>query len=295
MGRVDLVALDALCRRLVDRGIAGLAPCGTTGEAPLLTAEEHHQVVATTVAAAAGRVPVIAGAGSNNTAAAVEFARSAERAGAAALLCVTPCYLKPSQAGMMMHFRTVHDAVGLPIILYDVPARTGCALDDVTVRRLADLPRIIGLKDATGDIPRVARLRRRLGPEFLLLSGDDASQSAFRLAGGGGCISVTANVVPALCAALHAACDEKLQAEIRWFDQILAPLHEALFLEANPIPLKRALSLLGLMGDSMRLPLTPLGPTFDRKLRRVIESVSVLEEKEAARLAAARRVTPHAA
>jgi len=295
MGRVDLVALDALCRRLVDRGIAGLAPCGTTGEAPLLTAEEHHQVVATTVAAAAGRVPVIAGAGSNNTAAAVEFARSAERAGAAALLCVTPCYLKPSQAGMMMHFRTVHDAVGLPIILYDVPARTGCALDDVTVRRLADLPRIIGLKDATGDIPRVARLRRRLGPEFLLLSGDDASQSAFRLAGGDGCISVTANVVPALCAALHAACDEKLQAEIRWFDQILAPLHEALFLEANPIPLKRALSLLGLMGDGMRLPLTPLGPTFDRKLRRVIESVSVLEEKEAARLAAARRVTPHAA
>ena len=163
MGRVDFPALEAFCKRLIDRGIAALVPCGTTGEAPLLTAEEHHQVVATTVAAAAGRVPVIAGAGSNNTATAVELARSAERAGASALLCVTPCYLKPSQAGMMMHFRTIHDAVGLPIILYDVPARTACALDDVTVRRLAELPRIVGLKDATGDIPRVARLRRRLG------------------------------------------------------------------------------------------------------------------------------------
>ena len=285
MGRVDLPALEALCKRLIDRGTAALVPCGTTGEAPLLTA----------VAAAGGRVPVIAGAGSNNTSTAVELARSAERAGASALLCVTPCYLKPSQAGMMMHFRTIHDAVGLPIILYDVPARTGCALDDVTVRRLAELPRIVGLKDATGDIPRVARLRRRLGPDFLLLSGDDASQSAFRLAGGDGCISVTANVAPALSAALHAACDEKLEAEIRWFDQILAPLHEALFLEANPIPLKRALSLLGLMGDGLRLPLTPLSPEFDRKLRRVLETVTVLEDKEAARQAAARHSAPHAA
>ena len=295
MGRVDFPALEAFCRRLIDRGIAALVPCGTTGEAPLLTAEEHHQVIATTVAAAAGRVPVIAGAGSNNTAAAVELARSAARAGASALLCVTPCYLKPSQAGMTMHFRTIHDAVGLPIILYDVPARTGCALDDVTVRRLAELPRIVGLKDATGDIPRAARLRRRLGPDFLLLSGDDASQAAFRMAGGDGCISVTANVAPALSAALHAACDEKLEAEIRWFDQILAPLHEALFLEANPIPLKRALSLLGLMGDGLRLPLTPLSAEFDRKLRRVLETVTAIEEKEAARLAAARRAIAHAA
>ncbi len=150
LGRVDFSAFEALCKRLIDRGIAALVPCGTTGEAPLLMAEEHHQVIATAVAAAAGRVPVIAGAGSSNTAAAVELARSAERAGASALLCVTPCYLKPSQAGMMMHFRTIHDATGLPIILYDVPVRTGCALDDVTVRRLAELPRIAGLKDATG-------------------------------------------------------------------------------------------------------------------------------------------------
>ncbi len=295
MGRLDLIALDALCGRLIDRGIAALVPCGTTGEAPLLTAREHRQVVATAVAAAAGRVPVIAGAGSNNTGMAVELARSAECAGASALLCVTPCYLKPSQAGMMMHFRTIHDATGLPIILYDVPARTGCALDDVSVRRLAELPRIVGLKDATGDIPRVARLRRRLGPDFLLLSGDDASQSAFRLAGGDGCISVTANVAPALSAALHVACDEKLEAEIRWFDQILAPLHEAMFLAANPVPLKRALSWLGLMGDGLRLPLTPLSPGFDHRLRQVLETVTPLEDKEGARLAAARRAIARAA
>jgi 4-hydroxy-tetrahydrodipicolinate synthase len=289
LGKVDFDALEAFCNRLIDRGIAALVPCGTTGEAPLLTAAEHHRVVARTVAAAAGRVPVIAGAGSNNAATAVELARSAERAGASALLCVTPPYLKPTQAGMMVHFRTIHDAVGLPIILYDVPSRTACALDDATIRRLAEMPRIVGLKDATGDIPRVARLRRRLGAEFLLLSGDDASQAAFRMAGGDGCISVTANVVPVLCAALHRACDERLDADIQWYEQLLAPLHAALFLEANPIPLKRALSRLGLMGDGLRLPLTPLSLDADRKLERVLKAIMPAEEKEAMRVHAARR------
>jgi len=285
LGRLDLPALERLCERLIGRGIAALVPCGTTGEASLLTPEEHHQVVATTVAAAAGRVPVIAGAGSNNTQTAVELALSAERAGASALLCVTPFYLKPTQSGMMVHFRAIHDSVGIPIILYDVPSRTAVALDDVTVRRLAELPRIVGLKDATGDIPRVARLRRRLGERFLLLSGDDASQAAFRTAGGDGCISVTANVAPALCAALHRACDERLEADIRWYEQVLAPLHAALFLEANPIPLKRALCRLGLMGDGLRLPLTPLSPDGDRKLKSVLEAIVPVEDREAARLA----------
>ena len=289
LGKVDFDALEAFCNRLIDRGISALVPCGTTGEAPLLTPDEHHRVVARTVAAAAGRVPVIAGAGSNNTTTAVDLARSAERAGAQALLCVTPPYLKPTQAGMMVHFRTIHDAVGIPIILYDVPSRTACALDDVTIRRLAELSRIVGLKDATGDIPRVARLRRRLGDQFLLLSGDDATQAAFRVAGGDGCISVTANVVPVLCAALHRACDERLDADIQWYEQLLAPLHAALFLEANPIPLKRALSRLGLMGDGLRLPLTPLSLDADRKLERVLKAIMPAEEKEAMRAHAARR------
>jgi 4-hydroxy-tetrahydrodipicolinate synthase len=293
LGRVDLPALEAHCQRLIARGVSALVPCGTTGESPLLTAAEHHQVVAATVAAAAGRVPVIAGACSNNTQTAAELARSAERAGADALLCVTPFYLKPSQAGMTMHFRAIHDAVGIPIILYDVPSRTAVALSDITVRRLAELPRIIGLKDATGDIPRVARLRRRLGADFLLLSGDDASQAAFRAAGGDGCISVTANVTPALCAALHRAADERLDADVQWLSQILAPLHAALFLEANPIPLKRALSRLGLMGDSLRLPLTPLSAEADRTLDKVLHEVMPHEETEARRFAA--NHVPHAA
>jgi 4-hydroxy-tetrahydrodipicolinate synthase len=286
LGRVDFAAFEALCHRLIARGTAALAPCGTTGEGSLLTPEEHRQVVATAVAAAAGRVPVIAGTGSNNTLVALELARAAEAAGATALLAVTPFYLKPSQAGIIAHFRAIHDAVGIPVILYDVPSRTGCALDDVTIKRLAELPRIVGLKDATGDIPRVSRLRRRLGPEFLLLSGDDASQAAFRATGGDGCISVTANVAPALCAALHRACDDRMTGDIEWYDQVLAPLHAALFLEANPIPLKRALCRLGLMGDSLRLPLTPLSPEFDKKLAQVLEAVMPTEEKEAQRFAA---------
>src|SRR5258708_7636972 len=176
-GTVDFLALEALCHRQIDAGTAALVPCGTTGEAPLLTPGEHLRVVEATVAAAGGRVPVIAGAGSNNTQTAVELARSAQQAGAQALLCVTPYYLKPTQAGLIAHFTAIHDAVGIPIILYDVPSRTACAMADVTIKRLADLPRIVGLKDATGDIPRVKQLRRRLGDGFMLLSGDDASQA----------------------------------------------------------------------------------------------------------------------
>lgn len=294
-GKVDIEALEKLCERLIAHGTSALVPCGTTGEAPLLTPDEHRLVVARTVTAAAGRVPVIAGAGSNNTQTAVELAQAAEKAGASALLCVTPFYLKPSQSGLVGHFKAIHDAVGLPLILYDVPSRTGCALADVTVRRLADLPRVLGLKDASGNIPRVPRLRRRLGAQFLLLSGDDPTQAAFRLAGGDGCISVTANVAPALCAALHRACDTRDAVEIARFERILAPLHAALFLEANPIPLKRALHRLGLMGDGLRLPLTPLGPLDDQKLAHVLAAVETAERVTALRFAASQPHQPRAA
>jgi 4-hydroxy-tetrahydrodipicolinate synthase len=294
-GKVDIEALEKLCERLIAHGTSALVPCGTTGEAPLLTPDEHRLVVARTVAAAAGRVPVIAGAGSNNTQTAVELAQAAEKAGASALLCVTPFYLKPSQSGLVGHFKAIHDAVGLPLILYDVPSRTGCALADVTVRRLTDLPRVLGLKDATGNIPRVPRLRRRLGAQFLLLSGDDPTQAAFRLAGGDGCISVTANVAPALCAALHRACDTRDAVEIARFERVLAPLHAALFLEANPIPLKRALHRLGLMGDGLRLPLTPLGPLDDQKLAHVLAAVETAERVTALRFAASQPHQPRAA
>jgi 4-hydroxy-tetrahydrodipicolinate synthase len=286
-GRVDLAAVDALCHRLIERGTTGLVPCGMTGEAALLSISEQHQVIAAAVLAAAGRVPVIAGAGSNNTATAIELAESAERAGASALLCVAPFYLKPTHAGLMAHFKAIHDATRLPIILYDVPSRTACPLTDVVVTRLAALARIVGLKDATADIARVARLRRRLGEEFLLLSGDDASQMAFRAAGGDGCISVTANVAPALCAALHAACDGKRMAEVAHLDRLLMPLHGALFVESNPIPLKRALHHLKLIRDGLRLPLAPLSPEADRRLVAVLDHVIAHEEEEALRYVSA--------
>jgi 4-hydroxy-tetrahydrodipicolinate synthase len=280
-GAVDFAALEALCHRQIERGTAALVPCGTTGEAPLLTPAEHQRVVAAAVDAAAGRVPVIAGAGNNSTQASIELAKSAERVGAQALLCVAPYYLRPTQAGLIARFRAIHDAVGIPIILYDVPARTACPIADITIKRLAELPRIAGVKDATGDIARVARLRRRLGEKFVLLSGDDESQTAFRLAGGNGCISVTANVAPALCAALQAACDRRDEVEIARLDALLAPLHATLFLEPNPIPVKRALHRLGLMADGLRLPLTPLSPMADAHLAKVLETILPKEQAQA--------------
>jgi 4-hydroxy-tetrahydrodipicolinate synthase len=294
-GGVDVAAFEALCRRQIERGTAGLVPCGTTGEAALLSLAEQHQVIAAAVRVAAGRVPVIAGAGSNNTATAIELAQSAEKAGASALLCVAPFYLKPTQTGLMAHFKAIHDATRLPIILYDVPSRTACSLNDVVVTRLAALPRIVGLKDATADVPRVGRLRRRLGDEFLLLSGDDATQMAFRSAGGDGCISVTANVAPALCAALHAAIDSGRTAEVARLDRLLMPLHRALFLESNPIPLKRALSHLELIQDALRLPLTPLSPECDRRLVAVLGRVIPSEDEEALRYVSAHPLPRRAA
>ncbi|HEX2891694.1 4-hydroxy-tetrahydrodipicolinate synthase [Vineibacter terrae] len=284
--QVDADAFAALCARQIDRGTSALVPCGTTGEAPLLTADEHRRLIEIAVDTAAGRVPVIAGAGTCTTASSVALARQAEQAGAAALLCVTPYYLRPTQEGVIRHVRAIHDAVGLPIVLYDVPARTACALSDETVRRLAELPRVIGLKDATADLRRPGRLLRLIGDDFTLLSGDDATQADFRLAGGHGCISVTANVAPALCAALHHAWDIADLVTLRRVTQILAPLHAALFLESNPIPVKRALHHLGLIADELRLPLTPLAADADARLRAVLEPVMAAEEQEARRCAA---------
>jgi 4-hydroxy-tetrahydrodipicolinate synthase len=282
-GRIDEDAFAALCGRQVDRGTTALVPCGTTGEAPLLAPEEHKRLVELAVAAAHGRVPVIAGAGTCGTEASIALAQQAERAGASALLCVTPYYLRPTQEGVIRHVRAIHDAVGLPILLYDVPSRTACALNDETVRRLAELPRVIGLKDATADLRRPGRLLRLIGEDFLLLSGDDATQADFRLAGGHGCISVTANVAPALCAALHQAWDAADLVTLHDITRTLAPLHAALFLESNPIPVKRALHRLGLVTDELRLPLTPLGAEADVRLRAALESVVPAEEMAARR------------
>jgi 4-hydroxy-tetrahydrodipicolinate synthase len=198
-GNVNSAALEALCERQIQEGATALVVCGTTGEAPTLTRAEHYAIICIAVGVAQGRVPVIAGAGSNSSGQAIELARDADAAGADAVLSVVPYYNKPTRAGMYAHFHAIADAIGLPIILHDVPSRTVCGLADDTVAHLAECPKFIGLKDATGDVKRPLRLRSRLGPEFRLLSGDDATALAFIGQGGNGCISVTSNVAPGLC------------------------------------------------------------------------------------------------
>ncbi len=253
--RIDEDAFSAFCDWQVGQGVSGLVVCGTTGEAPALTPDEQVRLVRLAVEAAAGRVPVIAGAGSNVTSHAVELARQAVRAGAHAILSVVPYYNRPSQEGLFRHFEAVALAVDRPTILYDVPARTGCGLAVPTIARLAQVPGILGLKDASGDMARPAVLRRLLGEEFRLFTGDDATVLGHLAQGGDGCISVTANVVPALCARMHAAFAGGELAEARAAALSLTPLTAALFSESNPVPVKHALAVLGRMPGTVRLPL----------------------------------------
>src|SRR5674476_540226 len=205
-GNIDVAAFEQFCDRQIRAGATALVVCGTTGEAPTLRPAEHTTLIQIAVAVARGRVPVIAGAGSNSTAHAIELTRDAEAAGADAILSVVPYYNKPTQVGMHAHFHAIAQSTGLPIILYDVPSRTACGLADETVARLAKMPQIIGLKDATGDVTRPLRLRPLVGPDFRLLTGDDATAFAFFAQGGNGCISVTSNVAPGLCRNMFLAC-----------------------------------------------------------------------------------------
>jgi len=259
-GDIDEEAFADLCAWQIEQGIAGLVVNGTTGEAPTLEHDEQARLVRIALEVADGRVPVIAGAGANATRHAAGLAGLAEAAGADALLVVTPYYNRPSQEGLFHHFKAVHDATRLPIILYDVPSRTACTLAPETVRRLAALPRIAGLKDATGDMERPARLRSQLGPSFRLMSGDDATALDFMTRGGDGCISVVSNVVPRLCMRLHAARARGDDGVARIIARGLEPLTRALFVESNPVPVKYALSLMHRMSDEVRLPLWPAAP-----------------------------------
>jgi 4-hydroxy-tetrahydrodipicolinate synthase len=257
---IDRAAFENVCRRQVEAGSAALVVCGTTGESPTLSAAEHAALITIAVGVARGRIPVIAGAGSNSTARAIDLSRTAEACGADAVLSVVPYYNKPTQAGMQAHFRSIAQSSGLPIILYDVPSRTACGLADETIARLRELPQIIGLKDATGDVTRPARLRPLVGSEFRLLSGDDATAPIFFAQGGNGCISVTSNVAPDLCRRLFLAYRQQQTDEVRRLGLLLAELTRILFCKPNPVPLKYALSLLGLMSQNVRLPLVELSP-----------------------------------
>lgn len=255
-GAVDRDALKALVEWHVAEGSHGLVPVGTTGESPTLTHAEHEMVVAEVVKAAAGRIPVVAGAGSNNTAETIRFMQHAEKVGADAALVVTPYYNKPTQAGLIAHFTAAHDCCELPVIIYNIPGRSVVDMSPDTMGELAKLPRIIGVKDATGDLARVCWQRMTCGTDFIQLSGEDPTAHGFNAQGGVGCISVTANVAPRLCAQMQEATLAGDFSKALGIQDKLMPLHRAIFLEPGVSGAKYALSRLGKCEEEVRSPLT---------------------------------------
>ena len=257
-GSVDEKAFRSLVDWQIAEGTDGLVPVGTTGESPTLSHEEHRQVVEWCVEQVKGRVPVIAGAGSNSTSEAVELARHAQECGASAVLVVTPYYNKPTQEGLYRHFKAINDAVGIPILIYNIPPRSVIDMSVETMARLFELEHIAGVKDATANVVRVSQQRAAMGAGFNQLSGEDASALGFMAHGGHGCISVTSNVAPRLCAEFQDACQNGEYAAALKIQDKLMPLHTALFLETSPAPVKYALSVLGKCSDTLRLPMVPV-------------------------------------
>ena len=255
-GAIDREAFTNLIERQIDGGSSALVPCGTTGESATLSHAEHKEVVELCIQVARGRVPVIAGAGSNSTREAIELSEHAKTVGADAALVICPYYNKPDQAGLEAHFRAINDAVSLPIVLYNVPSRTACDLLPETVAKLAPLPNVIGIKDASNDLGRVSmHAALTTGEQFTQLSGEDPSSLGHRVMGGTGCISVTANIAPDLCAQMHAAFDAGDLDTARKLDQRLIHLHKAMFLSPSPGPAKYVLAKMGLCSDEVRLPI----------------------------------------
>lgn len=280
-GKVDAKAFQAFVEWQIAQGSHGLVPCGTTGESPTLSHAEHRHVVELCVAAAGGRVPVIAGAGSNSTTEAVALAQHAQSAGADAVLVVTPYYNKPNQAGLYAHFKAINDAIDLPIFIYNIPPRSVIDMSVETMARLAQLPRIHGVKDATGDLTRVTRQRLACGPDFCQLSGEDGTALGFNAHGGVGCISVTANVAPALCAEFQeATLTGDYGRALACQDRLMA-LHSVLFVEPNPAPAKYAASRLGLCTADLRLPLVPVSAETAARIDAVLEEVGLLSAEAA--------------
>ncbi len=256
-GEIDWAAFEKLVEGQIAAGTDGVVPCGTTGESPTLSHEEHHLVVKRCIEIVAKRIPVIAGTGSNSTKEALWLTGEAQKAGANAALVVTPYYNKPSQDGLYQHYKTLHDSTNIPIIIYNIPGRSVIDMSVDTMCKLAELPRIIGVKDATGDLGRPLLMRNRLGDGFCQLSGNDDTATGFLAQGGHGCISVTSNVAPALCAQMQDAWAAGNIKEMEKARDLLAPLHKALFCETSPGPVKYAASCLGIGTDEVRLPLVP--------------------------------------
>lgn len=272
---VDWQALAQLVDWHVEQGSAAIVAVGTTGESATLTVAEHARVIGEVVKQAAGRIPVIAGTGANATAEAIELTEAAAAAGADAALLVTPYYNKPTQAGLIAHYTAIARAVALPQILYNVPGRTACDMLPETVVELSAVENIVGVKEATGDLQRAAQLISACPADFAIYSGDDATARELMLAGGHGDISVTANVAPALMAAMCTAALAGDHERALQLDQQLAPLHRDLFLEANPIPVKWAVARLGRCQPALRLPMTPLSTQFHADVERAMRAAGI--------------------
>ena len=279
--RVDEDALRRFIDWQIAEGTHGLVPTGTTGESPSLDYDEHKRVVEVTIEAARGRVPVMAGTGSNSTAEAIFLSQHAEKAGAQALLVVTPYYNKPTQEGLYQHFKAVNDAVGIPIYIYNIPSRSIVDMTVETMARLHELKNIAGVKDATANIARVSQQRAAMGPDFNQLSGEDATALAFIAHGGHGCISVASNIAPRLCAEFQNACLAGDYKTALVMQDRLMPLHDILFIETNPGPVKYAASRLGLCSAEMRLPMVPVTDGAKKKIDAVLERVGLIQAQAA--------------
>ncbi len=276
-GHVDEKAFARLVERQIAEGSHALVPCGTTGESPTLSHEEHKRVIALCLEVSAGRVPVIAGAGSNATDEAIDLTRFAKSAGAQAVLSVAPYYNKPNQEGLYAHFAAIAEAVDIPIILYNIPGRSIVDIGVDTMARLARIANIVGVKDATGDLSRVARQTKACGDDFVQLSGEDATAIGFNAHGGVGCISVTANVAPRLCADMQSAMLRGDFATARRIDLRLAALHRALFIEPSPGGAKYACALLGLCEPDVRLPILQPSDSAQRQIRAAMIEAGLID------------------
>lgn len=276
-GAVDEKRFQDFVDWQIKEGSSGLVPVGTTGESPTLTHDEHKRVIELCIEVAKGRCPVMAGAGSNNTAEAIDFAKFAEQAGADAILVVTPYYNKPNQAGLKAHYRAIDEVVNIPIFIYNIPGRS---IIDMTPETMAELfktcKNIAGVKDATANLGKASKQRHLCGPDFVQLSGEDITALAFNAHGGSGCISVTANIAPRLCADFQAACLSGDYAKALSIQDKLSPLHEALFIEPNPTGPKYALSLLGKMENSVRSPLVTIEESTQKTIREAMEFAGLL-------------------
>ena len=275
-GVMDEDRYASLIQHHISNGTKGIVPAGTTGESPTLDHNEHKKVIEIAVKGCKGKIPVIAGTGSNSTAEAIELSRHAEDSGADGLLIVTPYYNKPTQEGLFQHYKSINDNVGIPIIIYNIPPRSVIDMSVDTMARLFELKNIAGVKDATADLNRVDQQLKKMGPEFIQLSGEDGTALEFNMRGGVGCISVTANVAAKLCSEFQEACLKKNNDKAKKINEKLMPLHKALFIESNPSPVKYAASLLKLSSEEVRLPLVKVTDKTKKEVQRALKIANLL-------------------